>query len=674
MKSFSDLSRVLLSMVAVLCAALAAPPATAEPGPRLPARPASAPEELSDARVIVKYRAGSSLMRALSARPTSAAGMRPLHAATLSQRLSLPLSDGPVLGARTQAMRGAGLSSAQLAERLAALPDVEWAVPDERRTIAALPNDPYFGAGQSAVTPESGQWYLRAPTAALPSAINAVGAWDITTGSPALTVAVLDTGVRLDHPDLAGKLHPGYDFVTDTRYANDGGGRDADPGDPGDWVTAGYCGTGEPATSSTWHGTQVAGLIGAATNNGLGMAGTGWNVKVLPVRVLGRCGGDDSDIIAAMRWAAGLSADPVANPNPARVINMSLGSTGNCPASYRDTIAELNAAGVTVVIAGGNSTGLAVSVPANCPGAIAVAGIRHQGTKVGYSNVGTQMTIAAPAGNCVNDFAPCLYPLLTTTNSGSTAPAANIYSDGGNYSVGTSFAAPLVAGTVALMLSVDPTLTPTTVRQVLQSTARPFPASGAAVGVQACRAPTSVEQLECYCTTSTCGAGMLDASAAVTQVRATPAAAPVAAIIAATLTPVAGTAVILDAGGSVAPPGRTLTSYRWAITAGAPLASFSGPTDAATTTLQTAAAGAVSVQLTVTDSTGASHSTVTTLTVSAAPVTVTAGSPGDGGGGGGGMASVTWLCGLVLAWLMLSWQRRQGARWPGRRQTRRARP
>ena len=492
---------------------------------RLPLqRPFSAPvDDASQARVIVKYRADSGMMQV-----SSAAGLitapRPQHAAALGSRLSLPLADGRVLGALTQALRGAGLSSSQLAERLAAQPDVEWAVPDLRRRWLALPNDPYFAAGQTSVTPAVGQWYLRAPDTAVVSAINALGAWDVSRGSSSITVAVIDTGVRFDHPDLTSKLHPGYDFILDRTTANDGNGRDSDASDPGDWTIANQCANGEAAANSSWHGTQVSGIIGAATDNGLGMASVGRQVMVLPVRVLGRCGGYDSDILAAMRWAAGLSSEPVANPHPARVLNISLGSSGACNASYRAVMSELSAAGVSVVAAAGNETGLAVGVPANCPGVIAVSGLRHTGTKVGYSSIGPEVAIAAPAGNCVNLQGACLYPLLTTTNSGATSPAANTYSDSNHATLGTSFAAPIVAGVVALMLSVDPTLQPAQIRSLLQSSARRFPSTGAEATVTACRAPDRVDQLECYCTTATCGAGMLDAAAALAQVASPPAA------------------------------------------------------------------------------------------------------------------------------------------------------
>lgn len=504
----------LAALVVALWPLLQAKAAT-ERGPALRVhRPAV--EDASQARVIVKYKASSRLMQALA---VGRAAPQPQHATTLSQRLSLPLTNGRVLGARTQGLRGVGLSSSQLAARLAAQPDVEWAVVDHKRRRFWVPNDSYFAAGQTGLMPAVGQWYLRAPEASATSAINAVGAWDVTRGASTVTVAVLDTGVRFDHPDLASKLYQGYDFIADLDTANDGNGRDTNASDPGDWTLANQCAIGEPKEDSSWHGTQVSGLVGAASNNGTGMAGTGGNVMILPVRVLGACGGYDSDIIAGMRWAAGLSRTPVVNAHPAKVLNLSLGSNGDCIQSYQDVMAELTAANVTVVAAAGNDEGMAVGVPANCPNVVAVAGLRHMGTKVGYSNLGPEVVVAAPAGNCVSTNGVCLYPLLTTTNTGTSAPASNTYSDQYNYSVGTSFASPLVAGTVALMLSVDSTLTPAKVRSILRNTARPFPSSGSSPDVVACHAPTSDYQDECYCTTSTCGAGMLNAAAAVTAAK-----------------------------------------------------------------------------------------------------------------------------------------------------------
>ena len=494
----------------------------AERGPQRATNVPAAVE--TEARVIVKYRTDSTLMRALSA---NQAAPLPQQAGTMSARLGLALTDGRMIGPRAQVIRGSGIDSRLLADRLAAQSDVEYAVVDERKVALAVPNDPLFG-NQSTATPAVGQWYLQAPSSttivdgnSTVSAINAQRAWDTTTGSSSIVVAVLDTGVRPDHPDLAPKLRPGYDFIARTDYSVDGDGRDADPSDPGDYG----CTAGE---TSSWHGTQTAGLVGAATNNGIGMASVGFNVMVLPVRVLGKCGGFDSDIQAAMLWAAGISADPTANPYPAKVINLSLGASGACNSSYRDVVSQVTAAGVTVVAAAGND-GLAVGTPANCPGVIGVAGVRHSGTKVGYSDLGPEISIAAPAGNCVNAIGagPCLFPLLTTSNSGTTTPVAAssggaIYTGGGsNASLGTSFSAPLVAGTVGLMYSVNPSLTPAQVASVLKSTARAFPTSGAAAGVPACTAPSATAQAsECYCTTSTCGAGLLDAGAAVAAVAA----------------------------------------------------------------------------------------------------------------------------------------------------------
>jgi serine protease len=261
------------------------------------------------ARVIVKLKPWSALL----AHPVDAAASQAHPMAALGGRMGLALGEGRHLGERTQVVTAMGLSSAALARRLAGQSDVEYAVVDHWMRAAATPNDPDFSSGPPLDTvnytggPTFGQWYLQAPdNSTVYSSINATGAWDITKGASDQLVAVLDTGIRPEHPDLAGKLAVGYDMISDVTTAADGSGRDNDPSDPGDWDTS--CSNPQfDQTYSTWHGTQVAGIIGAATNNGVGMAGVGWNVKVLPVRVLGKCGGYESDIEAGMMWAAGLS-------------------------------------------------------------------------------------------------------------------------------------------------------------------------------------------------------------------------------------------------------------------------------------------------------------------------------------------------------------------------------
>ena len=613
------------------------PASAAERAPR--ARPASVAAPESEARVIVKYRADAALMRIQSA------GMPwPQHAQTLAVRLGLSLSDGRPLGSHAQLVRGLGIGSAALAARLAALSDVEYAVVDERKRPLAAPNDPRYGPGQ-ATTPVAGQWYLRTPDATLVSAINAEAAWALTTGSPNVVVAVLDTGVRPEHPDLAGKLLPGYDFVTDVSAANDGDGRDADPSDPGDFVVPADvgvvpgCTTGDVGNSS-WHGTETAGLIAAATNNGIGIAGVGRDVMLLPLRVFGKCGGFDSDIQDAMRWAAGLSVPNLPlNPHPAKVLNMSLGGVATCNAAYRDVVGQMTALGIVVVAAAGNE-GLAVTSPANCPGVVAVGGVRHAGSKVGYSNLGPEVTLSAPAGNCVNLSGTCLYPLVSTSNDGATAPGASIYTDGdARPTLGTSFSTPLVAGTVALMFSARGTLTPAEVIAALKSAARPFPTTGGDATVMACKAPSAVAQnSECYCTTSTCGAGLLDAGGAVAL-----AAAIHARIAVVSSSVVSGTTLALDGSGSSATLGSTLTAYSWAITSGGTLATLSNATSPIAS-LKASAAGAVTVRLTVTDSTGHQATTSSALTVTAPP-------PVESGGGAMEFGWLFgWLASVIGVW------------------------
>src|SRR5690348_4762965 len=521
-----------------------------------PAQTAGAPP--SRARVIVKVRSDSSLIPKVA---VPGAPLRPMHAKALGARLGVAMDDGAPVAERTQVVFADGVTSAQLAQRLSQEADVEYAVPDERRHRATAPNDPLYASGVPGNGPAVGQWYLRAPGGLVASSIDVEPAWAITMGNPAIVVADIDTGVRFEHPDLlsvaaGGKLLPGYDMVSDALTANDGDGRDADASDPGDWITAAEAnnrsgefygctefdpGTGKYlAEDSSWHGTQVSGIIGALTNNGIGMAGVGPNVQILPVRVLGKCGGFDSDIIAGMRWAAGLSvpgAPP--NPDPARVINMSLGGPGLCNAGYADAVSGIVAAGAVIVVSAGNDAGHVLTSPANCSGVIAVAGLRHAGTKVGFSNLGLGVAIAAPAGNCVNtaEGSPCLYPILTTSNAGTTSPTDSIYTDSFNSSLGTSFSAPQVSSTVALLLSVQPSLNSERVKEVLQATSRAFPTTGGDNGdgtpVPLCAVPqfdasgNPIDQLQCYCTTYTCGAGMLDAGAAVFALATSAAPVPV---------------------------------------------------------------------------------------------------------------------------------------------------
>jgi len=660
-----------IATVVTALAALALPALAAAPSPPRTdgIRRASVPTaDLRDARVIVKFKADSALLRERTQSAHDPDRVAVQYAGRMSQRLGVALQDGRMIAARTQVLRARAMSSAELVARLQADPDVEYAEIDERMRIGAAPNDPRYGANQpQTVTPTVGQWYLRAPDPTIVSAINAETAWNTTGGSPAIVVAVLDTGVRGDHPDLLGKLVPGYDFVSadgDGSFtsANDGNARDGDASDPGDWVTQAESDSGPlqgcDVGDSSWHGTQTTALVGAATDNGVGMASVGRNVRVMPVRVLGKCGGFMSDVVAGMYWAAGINIPSTfgtgpANPFPAKVLNMSLGSaTPTCGTTYQSAVTAVNGAGVSVVVSAGNDAGLAVGQPANCAGAIGVGGLRQTGTKVGFSDVGPQISISAPAGNCVLPGAsdPCLYPILTATNDGKTVPGNNTYSDSFNISVGTSFSAPLVSGAAALLLSVNPTLTPAQVRSTLMSSARAFPTSGGSAGTSTCVAPNGTQQLECYCTTSTCGAGMLDVRAAVQAVSA-----PTNTQALAYATPAApapGDTVTLNGATSVPGSGRTISGYQWTMVNSGGIATLGATTNASTATVTTSGGGTFVVRLDVTDNTAATASTTLTI-IAAAPV-----APPSSDSGGGGTLSWPWLLGLGLAVAALRPRRR----------------
>jgi serine protease len=611
--------------------------------------------------------------------------------------------------------------------RLRADPGVEYAEPDGLRFIQAFPqdapNDPHFVAGSDANGSWLGQWYLQPSSATTPAALGVTSAWLSTTGSPSVTVAVIDTGIIDAHPDLAPNLLPGFDFVscdqqndpttgacssgTPTYYfANDGHGWQSDAADPGDYISAtditlplfqnAGCTT---VTPSTWHGTKVAGVIGAVANNGIGVAGIAPLTKVLPIRAIGACTGHVSDIAAAIEWAAGGAVTGVASSNSilnldgiahASIINLSLGAATACSATEQSAITDAINAGVLVVAAAGNEGG-PVDAPASCAGVLSVAGLRSAGTKVGYSNLssapstagtgtgttttpGATVSIAAPAGNCVNllPTQPCLYSIETTTDEGSTAPSPtpgfytyallnqSYLSGGGNSlneaTVGTSFAAPMASGVAALMLAANPALTPAELISRLESSALPFPTSSTTSPAPAtCQLASTAtdangnftdtsQDTECICTTATCGAGMLDAAAAVVTAEGI-----AVQITLGSTSGSPGQHIRLDGSGSTAAAGFTITSYQWTTT---PSTSdqLINPTQSVAT-LVVPSFRSITVNLTITDSGG--HTATGSATVQSA-----FGAASHSGAFG---ADLFGLAGLAVLQL---WRRRRSAATP----------
>jgi serine protease len=398
------------------------------------------------------------------------------HAATLSYLKSVA-SDTHV--ARTSvSMTHAELST--LAQTVAQDPRVEYAEVDEKVYSHFLPNDTLFAAQQGNLQ----------SAYAVPGAADLPNAWGRSVGGvpvsgAGVTVAVLDTGYR-PHADLAANIVGGYDFISqdgfnDFTTANDGSGRDSDALDPGDWNTqASLC----DVQNSSWHGTHVAGIIGAVGNNNTGVIGVAYRAKILPLRVLGVCGGYTSDTAAAMQWAAGLTVPGVpANPNPAKVINMSFGRSGQCSQTYKDAITAVRNAGTTIVVSTGNdSSTTTITQPANCEGVIAVTAHTSLGANTDYANIGPGTSISAMGNN-----------IYTTGNTGTTVPAADSYDS----KSGTSFSAPQVAGVAALLVQLKPGISPAEVQTIIMNSARPHP-----VGTM-CSGRTD------------CGAGLLDAFRAV---------------------------------------------------------------------------------------------------------------------------------------------------------------
>lgn len=558
-----------------------------------------------------------------------------------------------------------------LLNRLASDPEVEFAIEDRAMRAFATPNDPTF----------ANQWALR-------STVNTAGAkfdqaWDVVRGSADVVVAVLDTGVIFETPDLMGRLLSGYDFISDVATANDGNGRDSDASDPGNWISSADAQTatfsGCSVKNSSWHGTFVAGQIAANTHSDSGVAGADWNVKVLPVRVLGKCGGLLSDVLDAMLWSAGLDVPGIPrNNNPADVINLSLGSSTTCSSFEQTVVNRVNSAGTLVVAAAGNSGG-SVDSPANCASVLSVGALDRDGSRASYSAIGTGVSLMAPGGFSNG--------LVGLGNSGTTTPAAASLVN----KTGTSFSSPLVAATAGLMRAINPDLTPAQLSSQILSTTSTFlsPRSSTCTANQGSGS--------CNCTSAVCGAGMLNAFAAVTAAKGT---RPVAnASVSANGLISSGfqenatglNPIRLRGSASSVAAGRSVASFAWTQVSGEQV--LTGTSTIADVDLP--AAGSTSdlvFQLTVTDSVGESHSSFTAIRVLASgddgssPSSVASASSGGttggtsggasaptidngagsvasvsagGGGGGGGANTLPGLLGLGV--LLVVFKRRGGA-------------
>jgi serine protease len=393
-------------------------------------------------RFIVKYREGTAERANPGAAAASLKSAGRAVAATQGRALGVGYLRRMAVGADVvRADRKLDRVEAEaLMRQIAANPNVEYVEIDKLNKPVFTPNDTRFGEQFGFGTGAGGTY--------------ATQAWDVTSGAGSV-VAVLDTGIT-NHSDLNANILPGYDFIIDTAVAADGNGRDSDPSDPGD-AYGGY--------PSSWHGTHVAGTVAAVTNNAKGVAGMAYSAKVVPVRVLGKGGGYDSDIADAVIWASGGSVSGVpANANPAEAINLSLGGQGTCGSAMQSAINGAVGRGTTLAIAAGNSNANTSGFsPANCNNVIAVGSVTSTGARSSFSNYGAIVDVAAPGSS-----------ILSTLNSGTAGPGAESYA---SYS-GTSMATPHVAGVIALIQAVSATpKTPAQVETIIKNTARAFPST-----------------------------------------------------------------------------------------------------------------------------------------------------------------------------------------------------
>ncbi|MGE8279443.1 MAG: S8 family peptidase [Stenotrophomonas sp.] len=437
-------------------------------------------------RLRVKYRAGSLELRDVAAanralataasrsglsRALAAAGKpgRAAVSATVLRRTAVPgwslISTSTPISTREMAAFAAEMKANPAVESVEEERIFTPALAD-RSAASVTPTDPDYARYQ---------WNFSDPVAG----VHAPQAWAYSQGE-GVVVAVLDTGIIKDHPDLEANVLPGYDMLSN-RYASRRPTDDRVPGgwDLGSWKEKDYCSDGisegrpiiEP---SSWHGSHVAGTIAQATNNGIGVAGLAYKAKLLPVRVLGSCGGGDTDIAEGMLWAAGVDVPGLPkNPNPADVINMSLGGPGICPDFMQEVIDQITGLGVIIVVAAGNSDKAAMDyAPASCGNVIVVGATNEQGAKAIYSNHGAKVDISAPGGDASSLFSG-VKGVWQMINGGARTPEPGNWLLAG-YS-GTSMASPHVAAAVAMIQSVaKQPLTFTQMRELLQQTASPL--------------------------------------------------------------------------------------------------------------------------------------------------------------------------------------------------------
>jgi serine protease len=465
-------------------------------------RVAKKPETRAPAAgLIVQTKATQSSDRLRAAARAAAQGRATV---TSARRLSGRMS---VVRFSSRVSRADALAAAKAME---ARSDVEWAIPDTVYRPATNPpvttNDTYYKSLQHLWDRRSPSSLLSTPWPSGGYSTHAPSLWRATSGSPSVIVAVLDTGIT-NHKDFNTQrvTGGGYDFLSGpSSETRDGDGWDANPADPGDWQTANDCDYPHPAFDSSWHGTHVAGILAAKANNSMGVAGVAPGIKIAPVRVMGRCGGVESDVIAAITWATGGHVEGVPdNPvaNRAKVVSMSLGqeylteeeTAVQCRA-FESALSGARSRGATVVAAAGNSGIDARFVtPAACPGVVTVAATDSRGYAASYSNFGPAVTISAPGGDI--DAEGYSGGVLSTYNTGATAPGSATYTR----IDGTSMATPMVSAGAALLYSAG-MKTAEQVEAGLRSAVQRFPDVDPELGDFNCRGAT-----EYYC-----GVGVLD--------------------------------------------------------------------------------------------------------------------------------------------------------------------